>query len=73
MVFVERTRCEEERVGASATGVIPKAQTPKAFELDGTFVETFEQAVEFAIEPERHDGAGSEVAHQQVAAVSSKG
>src|SRR5262249_46496881 len=73
VALVERTRGEKEGINASGAAVIAEAQSPKTFELNRTLVDVFEKAVESAVRPEGHDRAVSEITHQQVAGMCSKG
>ena len=48
---------------------VAEGQSPQPFDFDGTAVDVFEKAVKFSIKAETHNGAASEIADEQIAAV----
>src|SRR5690242_5313600 len=70
--FGNRSRGEEERIRTSSATAVTERQSPEPFDLNRSAIQSFEQAVEFAVEPKRHDGPAAEVAHEQVTGMLSK-
>src|SRR5262249_2379998 len=72
MRFVHGTCGEKARDRPPRPPAVSEGQPPKTFDHDGSVMDAFEEATELAVRAERHDGAASEVADQQVAAVLSE-
>lgn len=70
--FVPGARAKVEFVRASRTATVAECQSPELLDDEGPVIRAWEETVKLAIRPKRHDGAGPEVADQQLATVFSE-